>query len=59
MPLPALAPCKQSVLNTVDTIVELENEWIAAGVDAKEKLAKNQWLGFQSNNGVFKIVYET
>jgi len=58
MGLPALTPWKQSVLDAVDAIVQVEKEWIAAGVDVKEKLAKNQWLDFQITTGTYKIVRE-
>ena len=56
--LPGLTPWKQSVLDAVDAVVRLEKEWIAAGVDVEEKLAKNQWLGFLIKTGTFKIVHE-
>ena len=53
-----MTPWKQSVLDAVDAVVQLEKEWIAAGVDVEEKLAKNQWLGFLIKTGTFKIVHE-
>ena len=56
--IPALTPWKQSVLDAVDAIVQLEKEWIAAGVNVEETLAKNQWLGFQIRTGTYKVVHE-
>jgi len=56
--LPVLTPWKKSVLDAVDAVVELEKEWIAAGVDVEEKLAKNQWLDFQISTGTYKIVHD-
>lgn len=56
--LPALMPWRQSVLDAVDAIFQLEKEWIAAGVDIEEKLVKNQWLDFQIATGTYKIVRE-
>ena len=56
--LPGLTPWKQSVLDAVDAVVQLEKEWIAAGVDVEEKLAKNQWLNLQITSGTLKIVHE-
>ena len=55
--LPALTPWKQGVLDAVDAIVQLEKEWVAAGVDVGEKLAKNQWLDFQISTGTYKIIH--
>ena len=56
--LAGLTPWKQSVLDAVDSIAQLEKEWIGAGVDVEEKLAKNQWLDFQIMTGTLKIVHE-
>ena len=56
--LAGLTPWKQSVLDAVDSIAQLEKEWIGAGVDVEEKLAKNRWLNFQIMTGTLKIVHE-
>lgn len=55
--LPGLTPWKQSVVDAVDSIVQTEKEWIEAGVDVEEKLARNQWLSFQITTGTFKVVH--
>ena len=55
--LPALTPWRETVLDAVDAIVQLEKEWVAAGVDVEEKLAKNQWLDFQISTGTYKVVH--
>ena len=46
------------MLDAVDAVVQLEKEWIAAGVDVDEKLAKNQWLDFQISTGTYNIVHD-
>ena len=56
--LPGLTSWKQTVLDAVDAIVQLEKEWITAGVNVDEKLVENHWLGFQINTGTFKVVHE-
>jgi len=56
--MPGLTPWKQTVLDAVDAIVQLEKEWVTAGVNVEEKLAENHWLGFQISAGTFKVVHE-
>ena len=46
------------MLVAVDAVVQLEKEWIAAGVNVELKPAKNQRLDSQISTGTYKIAHD-